>query len=152
MRKKIFIGLLGVVVVALLYGLVDHFILKAPSHPGEKTIYITFVDDINKETIIDKQAYKTKAETLGAFFDEGHEEFTVILDGGGELGRAIVGMIIDRQGFTSDFASATGPWIMFGSDNNESCVANGYCLGIDNFPIADGDRFVFEYSDASIFD
>ena len=162
MRKKIFIGLLAAAVVALLYVAADIYITvrnhadrrrtEQMYQPETKTIYLTFVDKINGVTLIDNQAFSTQRVTLGGFLEEDHPEFVIILSKWGEQGRAIVAFNINDHGYVSDFASTTGPWIMYSSDNNESCVANGFCLGIDNFHIADGDRFVFEYTDVSIFD
>ncbi|MBE6107292.1 MAG: DUF4430 domain-containing protein [Erysipelotrichaceae bacterium] len=39
-----------------------------------------------------------------------------------------------------------GPWWMYTSDNNESCVEAGYCLGASELEVADGDKFTFTFS------
>lgn len=39
-----------------------------------------------------------------------------------------------------------GPWWMYSSENNESCVKAGYCDGASNLKVADGDEFTFTFS------
>ncbi len=39
-----------------------------------------------------------------------------------------------------------GPWWVYTSENNESCVQAGYCLGASELKVADGDEFSFTFS------
>ena len=145
MFKKILAGLAIIAVVVIGYFAIDS--LKPKPVAGQKKITITLVDKINDKVIIDKKTFTTTAETLGGFFDEDHKGINVTLSSS-DFGRAID----DFNGLDGDMASATGPWITYESANNQSCVANGYCTGIDDLPIYDGDDFVFSFSDSSFFE
>ncbi len=39
-----------------------------------------------------------------------------------------------------------GPWWLYTSENNASCVEAGYCLGASELEVADGDEFTFTFS------
>ena len=39
-----------------------------------------------------------------------------------------------------------GPWWVYTSENNESCVQAGYCVGASELNVADGDEFRFTLS------
>lgn len=39
-----------------------------------------------------------------------------------------------------------GPWWMYTSENNASCVEAGYCTGASELKVADGDEFTFTFS------
>ena len=145
MRKKLTI--LAVMLALVLGGYYGLKSLSPKTQKGEKVIYITLIDEIEGVVLIDKQAYNTNVETLGHFFDEDHPGIVVVLKDFG-FGRSIE----EFNGLVGDMSSANGPWIFYESENNQACLAAGYCSGIDDLPIYDGDHFVFKYSDASLFD
>ena len=145
MFKKILAAFVVIAIVVLGYFAIDS--LKPKPVVGKKQITITLVDKITGEVVIDKQVFTTDAETLGGFFDEDHKGIDVTMSTSA-YGRAIE----DFNGLDGDMASATGPWIVYESENNQSCVANGFCTGIDELPIYDGDYFVFSLTDASLFE
>ena len=39
-----------------------------------------------------------------------------------------------------------GPWWLYTSENNASCVDAGYCTGASELKVADGDEFSFSFS------
>lgn len=39
-----------------------------------------------------------------------------------------------------------GPWWLYDSINNASCLAAGYCDGASKLNVADGDEFIFTFS------
>ena len=41
---------------------------------------------------------------------------------------------------------SNGPWWMYTSENNESCVQAGYCTGASELKVADDDEFSFTFS------
>ena len=149
MFKKILVAILGVVLALLLYSGIDSLLKKNVTNSDVKTIYITFVDRTQESplTIIDKAAFATDAEYFIDFFAKEHENFDVV------IAESPFGHTVEAiNGYVGDMASATGPWILYSSDNNLSCVANGFCLGIDDLPIYDGDHFVFSYTFDGMFE
>ena len=147
MFKKLLIALIAAAIVALAYCGINKLIPNPPVETGIKKIYITLIDEISDEVLMDKVEFSTDAETLGEFFDEDHEGISIV------LGESAFGHSIDAfNGLISNLNNPTGPWIMYSSENNQSCMLNAFCLGIDDLPIYDGDFFVFTYSDISFFE
>ena len=145
MRKKLLTIVFIVVVGCLVVFGINRMMPKPPE--GTKTIYITLIDRTTEQTIIDNQAFETSSLTLGKFFDENQQGLILVLGDHG-FGRSID----EFNGLISDMSSPSGPWIVYSSENNQSCVSNGYCLGIDDLPIYDGDYFVFEYTSEFTFE
>ena len=137
MRKKLLIAALAVLTVILAYFALTK--LPPQQQSGQKTVYITLLDEMSEQVIIDKQAYKTSATTLGSFFDENPQGISVKLEAS-SFGR----FILEINGL--DGSKAEGPWILYDSPNNQVCLASGLCSGIDDLPIFDGDEFVFRYT------
>lgn len=114
---------------------------------GDKTLYFTLINEIedSPETIYENREIKTSQENLGAVLNEQTEELQVTIGcDASEYGRCLEGM----GGLNGDLSSASGPWILYESDNNELCLNAGYCPGIDDLTIADGDSFTFRYTDS----
>ncbi len=105
---------------------------------GAKAITIIVKDE--QETVLLDKVVHTDAETLGDLLDELAEDQVITIELAGEqsdvYGRYIVSMF-DKMGGTN------GPWWLFESDNNPTCVSQGFCNGIDKNPIQDQDVFVF---------
>lgn len=59
----------------------------------------------------------------------------------GTYGTQVVGLMGVN---TSDWN--VGPWWMYESENNADCVALGYCMGVDEVKISDGDIFTFTFT------
>lgn len=104
------------------------------------TLQITIKDEVNnKELFNGEVSVQGKAKTLADFLDKA-EELNVEMEDG-QYGKTIMGM----EGVkTEDFNA--GPWWLFESKNNESCVAAGQCDGASNLKIKDGDDFTFKYT------
>lgn len=136
MKKKILIAA-GIIVFAIvaLFG-IQQLLPKQEVQVGAKTINVVIVneDDSNKELF--KGEIHTDAETLGDALAEA-TEIKMVTDKS-DFGRFIISMCDVEQG-----SFESGPWWLYSSDNNESCKAQGMCLGIDETLIADGDNFTF---------
>lgn len=145
MTKKRLIIIL--VAIATICGIITIFNLTQPKAPvGEKTLYITLIDKTTDTILINKEEYHTSSNTLGEFLNEQHPNLHVVLSDHG-FGRSID----EINGLIGDLQNANGPWIMYYSTNNLSCVNNGYCLGVDDLPIYDLDDFEFHYTQEALF-
>lgn len=114
---------------------------------GAKKISITLVNEMEDPatTVFENKEYQTDAETLGAFLDEVKDELKIEIGcETSEYGRCLESI----ASLNGDLSSATGPWILYESENNESCSSAGYCPGIDDLAIANGDTFNFKYTDS----
>lgn len=136
MKKKILIGL-GILVFAIvaLFG-IQQFLPKQEVQVGAKTINVVVIDEGQDNTELFKGEIHTDAETLGDAL-AGAPEIKMVTDKG-DFGRFIIAMCDVEQG-----SFETGPWWLYSSDNNESCKAQGMCMGIDDTLVADGDNFTF---------
>jgi hypothetical protein len=137
MNKKV----LGIVIAAiLLVGGLTAIKLYQDSQlvQGAKAVTIIVKDD--QDTVLLNKVVHTDAETLGELLDELAEDKVITLELAGDesdvYGRYIVSMF-DKMGGTN------GPWWLFESDTNPTCVSQGFCNGIDQNPIQDQDEFVF---------
>ena len=145
MRKKIIIALLAIIVVVSGYLFLKSFKPKVES--GSKMIYVTLINEVAGETLIDNQAFKTDALTLGQFLDETHEGLSITIGDGG-----FARSIDEFNGLVSDLTSTTGPWLVYESPNNQACALSGFCNVIDEVPIYDQDHFIFKYIDSFSFE
>lgn len=57
-----------------------------------------------------------------------------------EWGAYITSMLGEEQ------KQPDGPWWTYDSENNETCIKEGYCPAASSLPISDGDKFVFNLS------
>lgn len=148
MNKKKLIAIISMIVaVAIIYFGIRFFLTKPET--GNKTIYITLIDQTADEdnTLIDNKAFKTDALTFYEFLDEEKKELKIIFGDSG------FGHTVDEiYGLAGDMSSANGPWILYESPNNKSCVANGYCLGVDELAIFDDDSFIFKFTSEMMFE
>lgn len=136
MKKKVLIGLgiLALLVVAL-FGL-QALLPSNEKEIGNKTLNIIVIDESNGEVELFNGSIKTDAEMLGEALLSS-KELNVIAEEA-TFGRFISSMCGVEQG-----PIETGPWWLYVSDNNETCKAQGMCLGIDDTVIKDGDNFTF---------
>jgi len=137
MKKKIFgIALAAVLLVGGLFAI--KLYQDSQLVQGAKAITIIVKDD--QDTVLLDKVVRTDAETLGELLDELAEDKIITIELAGDqsdvYGRYIVSMF-DKMGGTN------GPWWLFESDNNTTCVNQGFCNGIDKNPIRDQDVFVF---------
>ncbi len=139
MKNKIIVIILAIVATI---GIVFAINMTMPKKDvGNKTIYVTLIDETTNKTLLDKQSYKTDAETLGLFLDEENTDLVVVLTKY-SFGRAIEVI----NGLKGDMNNPAGPWIIYTSSNNKACLAAGFCTGVDELPIYDKDEFVFKYT------
>jgi hypothetical protein len=137
MKKKIFgIALAAILLVGGLYAI--QLYQDSQLVQGAKAITIIVKDD--QDTVLLDKVVRTDAETLGELLDELAEDKIITIELAGDqsdvYGRYIVSMF-DKMGGTN------GPWWLFESDTNPTCVSQGFCNGIDMNPILDQDVFVF---------
>lgn len=135
MKKKIIVLLSLVILTVLSIFLFDRF-FKPTRYEGGKEIFITIIIDETQE-ILFEGSLKTDTETLGELMDEAKELQMETEEA--SFGRFIISLKGQEQGDI-----ATGPWWLYESENNKVCVQSGYCPGIDELPIQDGDQFKFE--------
>ncbi|MEG0076693.1 hypothetical protein [Anaerorhabdus sp.] len=140
MKKKIIIAL-SIAVVALLaiFGF-NQLMPKQDAQVGEKALNIVVMDTIENKELYNGTIH-TDAETLGDALAEAKDVQMVTEDS--SYGRFIVSLCGVEQG-----SQEAGPWWLYESDNNESCKAQGMCMGIDETMIKDGDNFTFNLVDS----
>jgi len=145
MKKNLFrIGLASILAISLF------FVSKAtlfPSVSGDKEIHIIItVEQENQEPLVVlDDAYRTDAEYLGDLLEEISEKDNILIQYAGNktdsFGRYIIGI---GQYVTTD--SAVGPWWLYNSSTNQSCITAGFCNGIDLQAIQDQDVFEFNFT------
>lgn len=136
MKKKILIGL-GIVAIAVLaiFGL-QALLPSNEAQVGNKQLNIVVIDTTNDNKELFNDTIKTDAETLGDAL-AGVPELKMVTEDS-SYGRYIQALCGVEQG-----PQESGPWWLYESDNNESCKAQGMCMGIDDTVIKDGDNFTF---------
>ncbi|MFV0480076.1 MAG: hypothetical protein ACK5LZ_05865 [Anaerorhabdus sp.] len=136
MKKKVVV-LLSLVLVVLLV-IVATIAMKPAKQTGAKVVFITVI--VEGEVLYDEKITSSE-EILGELLDDTDELNMKVEES--SFGRFIVELYNVEQG-----DAATGPWWMYESENNEVCLQLGYCPGIDEVTIQDGDQFTFELSSA----
>ena len=114
---------------------------------GAKTVEVRI--EVEKESggteLIDSFYLTTSAETVAELLETidaaGMHKITLSGSKDDVYGRTLIG--IDDY-VMPDWTS--GPWWLYNSETNETCVAAGYCDGIDLNPIYDGDVFTFRFT------
>lgn len=105
---------------------------------GEKKINIVVTDRETKEVF--NEDLDTDAELLGELIDEMNTEELIlfILEGqaDSEFGRFITDI--------GDVELEEGDFWVYDSENSQVCKDEGFCPGIDQLAIQDGDDFTFE--------
>ncbi|MEG0176254.1 hypothetical protein [Anaerorhabdus sp.] len=136
MKKKIYIAI-GIIAIAALaiFGF-NQLAPKQTPVEGAKAINIVVMDSTQDNKELYKGTIHTDAETLGDALVEAKDIKMVTEESA--YGRYIVALCDVSQG-----SQEAGPWWLYESDNNESCKAQGMCMGIDETVIKDGDNFTF---------
>lgn len=104
------------------------------------TLNIVIVNKVEDTELFNQEVTVAKVETLEEFLNE-QNAFAVETSTG-----AYGGQIDGMMDLTQDFNK--GPWWVYESSDNAQCVEAGYCDGISNLKVADGDSFTFEYTDS----
>lgn len=107
------------------------------------TLHITVIDETKNITLLDKEITVSDQaiETLEDFLQYAPELETELSTG--SYGAQIDGLMgLKTQNWSS------GPWWVYESDNNESCVAMGMCDAISSLKVKEGDHFVFKFMDS----
>jgi hypothetical protein len=147
MNKSFTRIIVAVVAAALLYVGVS-YLTKPPVEQGSKEVTLIMSTKLEGEVNeVFKKTFKTDAEMLGDLLEEGvvRAYFTIELSGNktDAYGRFIVAI---NEFKTED--SNKGPWWIYDSKTNETCVTAGYCSGIDATPVYDKDVFEFTFTDS----
>ncbi|MFV0498465.1 MAG: hypothetical protein ACK5NF_00275 [Bacilli bacterium] len=143
LNKKILLALVVALVGTAVFIYIESLLPQTTT--GEKTITISFVDEVSNPTItiFENLEYQTNSLTLGQFLDEIKEDKDIKIGcTDSQYGRCIEGI----GSLLSDFNNAEGPWILYSSQDNQSCLNVGYCPGIDELAINDGDNFQFTFT------
>lgn len=136
MKRKIGITvfvlcLLGIIVLGI------NALTTRETKKGSKQIDVKVVDNTNDKVLFEDTLY-TDALTLDELLKE-QKAFDI------QLKEGTYGIEIESiEGLKNDFVQ--GPWWLYESDNNQSCVKEGYCPIMDELPIRDRDSFTFKYT------
>lgn len=107
---------------------------------GKTTLKLIIKDEVSGSVLLDDEVSVEKDVNTLAEFLENAEELEVEMEDG-QYGKTILGI----KGLkTEDFNA--GPWWLYESETNESCVAMGMCDAADALKIKDGDSFTFKYT------
>ena len=113
-----------------------HVIIYAPGKDTSK---------IDKTTVLFDKTVHTNALTVGDLLDQMVLDKNISVTFAGSktdpYGRYIIGFntIISEN-------SPSGPWWLYNSSTNPTCVSAGYCNGIDQQAISDKDVFEFTFT------
>lgn len=106
------------------------------------TLHIQVKDDVNKKTLLDKEITVDKHCTTLADFLLEAKELQVEVEKG-SYGTTIIGILGMK---TEDFNK--GPWWLYESSTNASCIKNGMCNAADQLEIQNNDHFVFTFTNS----
>ncbi len=132
-QNRILLGIIiGAVVVLGLLSLIK----PAPTK-GAKDITLTFVDEVNGGEVLDEILFNTDLETL--------EEVLLALDYhiDLEMEEGPYGAFINGLYGLETKNMDKGPWWLYESDTNQLCLDAGFCPGVSELMINDGDKFTF---------
>jgi len=107
----------------------------------EVTIQIKVINKDDGDTIVfdDEVTSEIPSESSLADFLTDQTAFDVTLSEGA------YGLQIDKiAGLVADMTS--GPYIVYDSSNNKQCLEAGFCDGVSNLIVEDGDSFTFTYT------
>lgn len=109
--------------------------------PTEETMKINFTiidaSEGEDEILFDEAVVvSASCETLADVINEAKEELNAVTEDGA-YGMQIMGLMGKECNWDK------GPWWLYDSKNNDSCVNAGYCDGASNLVVEDGDSFTF---------
>lgn len=109
---------------------------------GNKVIYVTVEDKSNNKVLLEKEEFKTDAQTLGEFLKENSDRLDANLQQS-QYGTYIVGLL----GLEST-DQKKGPWWMYGYSSPKGNVDYkvGQAPGSDSINIQDGDSVDFVFT------
>jgi hypothetical protein len=149
MKNLVRIGLALLITVGLFLGIQAY--QRSQYEEGLKKIQVIIyapsndTSKIDKTTILFEKTIHTNALTVGDLLDQMVLDKNISVTFAGNksdpYGRYILGIntIISEN-------SASGPWWLYNSSTNSSCVNAGYCSGIDQQAISDQDTFEFMFT------
>ena len=135
MKKKWLYAAVALIVIAA--AVLIGTLVQNNAHKGDKEITVTVVDQTkdSEEEVFNKKLY-TDAEDLTSFLKEQTELKAEIEDSTyGSLLTSICSLDQDME---------KGPYLVFESDNNQTCKAYGMCPAMDVVVLEDGDSFTFK--------
>lgn len=140
--KKNLVKIISASLVVFLFLSLYNTILAPPTQTGEKIITLVAIDKRdNPETIaLTETTYQTNAKYLGELLDEINEKQDIFALSGAkddQFGRLLTGISNVEQN------AATNQYWSYESSNNAECIKSGFCTGVDQLPIEDGNNFTF---------
>ena len=135
MKKKWLYAAVALIVIAA--AVLIGTLVQSNAHKGDKEITVTVVDQTkdSEEEVFNKKLY-TDAEDLTSFLKEQTELKAEIEDSTyGSLLTSICSLDQDME---------KGPYLVFESDNNQTCKDYGMCPAMDDVVLEDGDSFTFK--------
>lgn len=141
MKKKIWISLLAIILVVGAF-----FVFQANDFfqgtKGAKEIFVTVTNADANESLLERTAFQTDAETLGDFLAENQDELGVVMEDS-EYGRFVT--------MVKDLASTdntNGPWWMyaFKSPSKNLDMKVGEAPGVDQVGLSDQDEVEFVFT------
>ena len=135
MKKKWLYAAVALIVIAA--AVLIGTLVQNNAHKGDKEITETVVDQTkdSEEEVFNKKLY-TDAEDLTSFLKEQTELKAEIEDSTyGSLLTSICSLDQDME---------KGPYLVFESDNNQTCKDYGMCPAMDDVVLEDGDSFTFK--------
>ncbi len=135
MKKKWLYAAVALIVIAA--AVLIGTLVQNNAHKGDKEITVTVVDQTkdSEEEVFNKKLY-TDAEDLTSFLKEQTELKAEIEDSTyGSLLTSICSLDQDME---------KGPYLVFESDNNQTCKDYGMCPAMDDVVLEDGDSFAFK--------
>ena len=139
MKKKIM-----AIVLALLFliGIVFGYNSYKNNNEGEKCDKTITIDIYDQDELIGNVKCNTNASTLGEALIELSENNQIKL----KYSDSDYGMFIEGLGIDNLIEQSGNKFWVYESDNNESCLKNGFCDAADILEIKDEDHFEFKLS------
>lgn len=130
----------------LLKVMILFFLVTACSKPKTEvediqiTLHIKIVDEISDSILLEEDvSAEGKIETLADFLEIASELQA-------ELSEGNYGLQLDGLMGLKTENWNTGPWWVYDSENNKSCVEMGMCNALSDLKIEEGDSFIFTFT------
>ncbi|MEG0823310.1 MAG: hypothetical protein RR929_02160 [Erysipelotrichaceae bacterium] len=138
LKNKIIVAVAIVIVGALAVFGFDYFTKRAELSKGDKSIEIIVKDEVNNKEVY-HETIRTNATTLDALLAETKELKVVVEEG--QYGKFMTSIVDLKQDMNK------GPWILYESANNQSCIDGGnFCPSINQVVLKDKDVFTFKFT------
>jgi len=146
MKNIVRIGVALLITAGLFLGIQAY--QRSQYEKGLKEVHVIVYEpsnELNNAAVIFDEMIHTDALTVGDLLDQliQSKDLTISFAGSKSdpYGRYIVGI----NGIISE-NSMSGPWWLYNSTTNATCVSAGYCNGIDQQAITDQDVFEFTFT------